>query len=78
MANTDRPAYQGKALSPGRQVSQGVQTAIRANQLDLPRNERPIPEDPQRPAGPSKTAPAVDVIQGGRSVKKPGPHPNVG
>ena len=80
MANMpdNQPAYQGKQLSPGRQLSQGVQTAIRANTLDLPRNEPPMPADPIQTQGPANTATPVDVIQGGRSVKKPGLHPNVG
>lgn len=79
MANMDRPAYEGKQLSPGRQRSQGWQTMIRANQLDLPVNEPPMPaEVSPNPAGPSNTEPAQDVIQGGRTQKKPGRHPNVG
>lgn len=78
MANMNTPAYQGKALSPGRQLSQGPATSDRANQRDLRQNEPVIPTDPMSPAGPSQTAPAMDVIQGGRSVKKPGLHPNVG
>lgn len=54
MANMNRPAYQGKQLSPtpDRQQSQGRATAQRTGSVDrslLPQNE---PQMPSRPISP--------------------------
>lgn len=50
MANMDRPAYQGKQLTPSitSQQSQGHETELRSGHGDpsvLRRNEPPLPED---------------------------------
>lgn len=80
MANMSTPAYQGKPLSPGpNQSSQGKETTIRSNALDLPMNKPDMPTNPTSP-DPTvpNTVPATDVIASGSPVKKTGRAPNVG
>lgn len=57
MANMERPAYQGKQLSPGRQQSQGRATAQRTGKNDpnlLPQNEPQMPTRPINPRHPNE------------------------
>jgi hypothetical protein len=58
MANSSKPAYQGKALSPAPntviKLSQGRETAAVSANVRHPLNEPPMPADPISPRHPNE------------------------